>query len=137
MPLKIYLRVETVLEENQLEYEEIDVFNTSKIIKGNGAVGLVKFPRLRHPDDPRKFIELVNNLKSEGKFSKLLDMSNASICAAQIDANKGRIESGDIAATNLPKLLHSVSKGLEDLDNNGFMDIINNYKTINPQTVSE
>ena len=55
----------TILEGNQLEYEEIDVFDTSKIIKGNGAIGLVKFPRLHHPDDPRKFIELVNNLKSE------------------------------------------------------------------------
>ena len=129
--------ITTILEENQLEYEEIDVFDTSKIIKGNGAVGLVKFPRLHHPDDPRKFIELVNNLKGEGKFSKSLNLSNASICAAQIDVNKGRLDSWDIAATNLPKLLHSVSKGLEDLDNNGFIDIINNYKTINQQTGSE
>ena len=129
--------IKTFLDENQLEYEEIDVFDTRKIIKGNGAVGLVKFPQLCHPDDPRKFIELVNNHKSNGKFSKLLDLSNARICAAQIDANRGRVDSTDIAQTNLPKLLHSVSKVLEDLDNDGFMDIINNYKTINPQNESE
>lgn len=139
-----------ILERNNLKYTRIDVFEVDNIIKrGGDVVGIVQIP---YPDQITAFCNIINtfdvsnegNLSSFAKtimseckatqlekgFRTYLDDWCLSMSASKITLKEpARVDSALLRKANLNELDCINRPHLQELDELGFFDAINEYKS--------
>ena len=135
----------SILEEHNLTYTRIDAFKVGQIVSREGGVAAVV--QLPYPDDILKFINAVNTFEASNVENVSIFKTHKQSTAAfhqdfrpylkdlAMEASKitlkepSRVDSQLLRKANLSDLDNLNRPCLQKLDDLGFFDVLNEYKT--------